>query len=1859
MDNIAIIGMSCLYPNYVTKKNFWEKLINGEDFMSEEYFLGKKIERASMKRERSEEFFKQIFTKEEYDELDTYGELFKWVKYIVKETLEECGYLGDADKLKRTGIVMGAFGMPASEYVDLFQLLVKNTVEIGMKNFLQRDDYVYDYLKNINLKPQALLADTEPQSYVAKKFGLEGPILTLNAACSTPVYAMKKAIMYLQQGKADMMLTGTQCYNQMDFAISGMFDLLGILSMPGENKPFDISSKGVIAGSGAGMFALKRLNDAIRDKDNILGVIESIGWSSDGSSKFILAPDAEGQVRAYEDAYKKGVSPNIDYIECHATGTVAGDIVEIDSISKFFRKQGYHPRLGALKGNTGHFFTASSHAAIAKVLMGMKHDMIPQTIRIENPIDGEIVLKNTKWDAKNDIKRAAVNSFGFGGTNAHIVIREFVKEKEISNSFSISPLNDSSDKNKDVAIVGLGMHIGNITSVNEYYKYLLMNKSAVGKPPKERWYEIQYATEWLEKTGVNEIPKGAYITDFDFDYMEFKFPATGDEYFLRKDFLLLNVAKEAINDANISPNSHPNTAVIINCSMDFSELNFMSSRELKDTIAQSLRESCPDLTEDEIDSINEALQKSESYRHTPTAVPGMMPNIRASRISSKWGFNGPAYVIIERDNAIGRALELAKHLIEKEDMENVIIGSIELSGEMEHIYAQNLLGKGEMLRKHGIAEGAAVMVVKNLEAAKKDGNTIYSVLEDVAVTTNGSDVVGKLIEGLDTIINDESLDGSKIGYMEIPISSELEEKYATKNLVYNRYADYLEPSNFVEGAVEKTIGYGFSLTSAVAVIKNSLQLYNGIKFNELEGTYTTWNKEGKNRLALINSFNDEGTSAHIILSDYDGENNKPKKKIGTKNLVYPIIVRDETSLRERLESFINISIKKGLRDFYEETWNEFNASEKSGKTLCLIAKDKVALKKEAKLALENIDKFFKEGFKWESFNGSYYTASPVGKDAKITYMLPPGGMFSGKFFENTYRFPEYGQIYDEFINSSFMKGIKGDALEDYIMEILAAEISVRIAKELMGVNEDMVVAASMGEIASLFALDSISYEGNDYNSILSELVAVLKFMFEKDPTKENYFNKKIDSWQSWYVKGSKEELSKLVQEEQTVFMTIIGSPEDVVITGEGEACKGILNKFKGFGTEIKKATVIHSAIAAAIYSESGAEEFAEKIKYKRDLPYVIYNAFTQLPIDFSEDKFSDIFRNILTSPVDFLGSLKTAYKDGGRVFVDMSTNEVCSSWLSTALKDCDYLGLSIYSQKYSPEDNYIRTLAKLISNDVNFDLEKYLNMFEFDITNRPKLEKKVYLSIQSFVEGLADEENTEFHDNLVKKSEQLKEESKLVEEEKAETKAVETKVIVEEKISPKEIVEDHIEDRIEDDVKEIKPKEIYVSNNDKLIKEYKKRYLNKALMGNASAFNAYLNSEQLILNRLVQEMRNSKKTKIIDAKPQVEIEPPKKKNCLWNYDEIIEMTSNSMANVLGPRYEKVDQYPIRARLPLPPFMFVSRITKIDAEYGVFNKPAMIEIEYDVTDDCLLIVGDQVSQIVVTESAQIGIFLVAYMGIDEVSNGTLHFRIADTKAVVHSALPKIGETFRGVYEIRAFLKQGATTLVVNTYKAYVGDRLILTIDAIGGFFTEQDLENSKGVIEAPKINDKTLEEIREPIKFRTHKDFYDTKDLTNFYNGELEGNVHGSMENRRPIPEKARMLDKITYLTDQGGRYGLGEMFAEKSIDETHWAFKVHFVNDPVLPGSLILEGVNQMMYFLLDANIIGKEGQNYIEPCIGNHTKVVFRGQVRPIKSTIIYKISFKKFIETEEKFAIYFDADVYWEGTHIVKAEDLSLSIK
>ena len=225
-----------------------------------------------------------------------------------------------------------------------------------------------------------------PALMLGRALGLQAPSLALDAACASSLYAIKYACDKLHDGDADVMLAGAvNCAD--DLFIHVGFGALRALSKTGRSRPFHAEADGLLPAEGAGFVVLKRLADARRDKDTIHGVIRGVGLSNDGRGRGFLVPSAEGQARALREAYAmSGLSPaDIDYVECHATGTQLGDATELESLRDVFGDAGDQLPLGSLKANVGHLITAAGVAGLIKVCEAMRAGEIPPTPHVDLP----------------------------------------------------------------------------------------------------------------------------------------------------------------------------------------------------------------------------------------------------------------------------------------------------------------------------------------------------------------------------------------------------------------------------------------------------------------------------------------------------------------------------------------------------------------------------------------------------------------------------------------------------------------------------------------------------------------------------------------------------------------------------------------------------------------------------------------------------------------------------------------------------------------------------------------------------------------------------------------------------------------------------------------------------------------------------------------------------------------------------------------------------------------------------------------------------------------------------------------------------------------------------------------------------------------------------------------------------------------------------------------------------------------------------------------------------------------------------------------------------------------------------------
>ena len=272
---------------------------------------------------------------------------------------------------------------------------------------------------------------------VSYRLNLRGPSVVVQTTCSTSLVAVSLACESLQTRRCDMALAGGVTVRVPQRA--GYFYVPGsILSPDGHCRPFDANAQGTIVGSGVGLIVLKRLSDALRDRDNIRAVILGTGLNNDGSDKVgYTAPSVRGQAAAIRAAHAMaGVSADsFGYVEAHGTGTILGDPIELSALTEVFRasceRSGYCG-IGSVKSNFGHLSCAAGIAGLMKTVLSMEHKAIVPTVHYTAPnpaIDLAsspfyVATELIPWERNGTARRAGVSSFGVGGTNAHIVLEE-------------------------------------------------------------------------------------------------------------------------------------------------------------------------------------------------------------------------------------------------------------------------------------------------------------------------------------------------------------------------------------------------------------------------------------------------------------------------------------------------------------------------------------------------------------------------------------------------------------------------------------------------------------------------------------------------------------------------------------------------------------------------------------------------------------------------------------------------------------------------------------------------------------------------------------------------------------------------------------------------------------------------------------------------------------------------------------------------------------------------------------------------------------------------------------------------------------------------------------------------------------------------------------------------------------------------------------------------------------------------------------------------------------------------------------------------------------------------------------------
>lgn len=308
-----------------------------------------------------------------------------------------------------------------------------------LANIVSDRSYIETFIRNRDVD----VYDTQvvnDRDYIATRvafaFGLRGPAVTVQTACSTSLVGITLACQSLWTGESDAVVAGGSSI-QFPQARGYIYQPGAMFSTDGSTRTFDARGNGTIFSCGVGAVVLMRVEDAIADKRPIYAVIRGAAINNDGgTSASYVAPSAEGQQRVIETAQRiAGVDARtVSYVECHGTATKMGDPIEIQALTKAFRQHTSERAfcaVGSLKTNVGHMSTAAGVGGVIKAALAMHHRTLPASLHYQEPnpnIDFPsspffVVDSQRAWQADGPL-RAGVSAFGVGGTNAHVVLEE-------------------------------------------------------------------------------------------------------------------------------------------------------------------------------------------------------------------------------------------------------------------------------------------------------------------------------------------------------------------------------------------------------------------------------------------------------------------------------------------------------------------------------------------------------------------------------------------------------------------------------------------------------------------------------------------------------------------------------------------------------------------------------------------------------------------------------------------------------------------------------------------------------------------------------------------------------------------------------------------------------------------------------------------------------------------------------------------------------------------------------------------------------------------------------------------------------------------------------------------------------------------------------------------------------------------------------------------------------------------------------------------------------------------------------------------------------------------------------------------
>lgn len=1852
---IAIVGFGGVFPGADDLDQFWSNIVRGQDCSSEvppgrwilppEKAVGQGKEMTDRVTGVRGCFVENWQCSPDGLDIDPklLGELDPVFHLTLKagsQAIRACKQ--QIEDLRRVSVVFGNIILPTEYSSRLAREYIGSALESRILGDSQR---------RTTTNPLNHFAAALPAGVLSKALGLGGGCYTIDAACASSLYALKLAVDELLAGHSDAVLAGgvsrpDHLYTQMGFT------QLTALSKAGRSRPFDAKGDGLVVGEGAGFFVLKRLDDARRCNDEIHGVITGIGLSNDIDGG-LMAPSSEGQLRSMRTAYQQaGIDPSaIDLIECHATGTPVGDAVEFNSLTSLWGSSEQAKRcvIGSVKANIGHLLTAAGSSGLCRILLALRHKTLPPTANFVEPstripLDNSPfeVLKNARpWLRRSEStpRRAAISGFGFGGINAHLIIEEWDQQISEPDRVVVAPLQRQSLR--QVAIIAAEACVANHDNLDSLFEFACVQRQEFATAyPQWKGIAAPERDRTARQVGV------ASMTEINIPLGKFRIPPIELQQMLPQQLLMLVVADRALSAAGIKREKNLYSGVFIGLGLD-SDANAFSCRwEIDANIEMWAKKLGLELNEQQLLAWATALKNSVHSPLNANRTMGSLGGLVASRIAREFQFGGPGFTLSNEGNSGLRALQVASRQIAVGELEMAVVGAVDFAAQLQtsSSLTTKLNRTKHSQRQRCHADGAAAVVLKELDAARRDGNPIIGIIDDIQFS-------GQQFQA---------------GVASPPHN---EVDLSRHNLLKN--ADV--------GAADGMVNLVLSLH---CLARRLIPQMNGPQLQP-------WlrNRNEGPRSFAINFYSTDHNYSKVHVTEAGGDLQVMPRKIQPFGFfaLRTEYVSDLSRMVSDLRTFADNRKNLSINALAKAWWN-MPTGKNGAISLALVSTDASHLQQQLQmiegLLKPGLDLFSETTSRHLRAKGAYLNyRSHFSKDP-IGFLYPGvGQQYLGMGRRFCLAFPEIlekqdqenGLLKDQFFTDQFWYQSDDNLAEHSNGPAFGAQVTLgTIVTDVLykiGIRPNAVLGYSLGESTGLVATGVWQARDDIYmRLVMSPLfkeylggaaTAVCKHWGLPAGSKVN--------WAAYTVRSTAEDIRIAIKEYPRVYLMNINTYRECVIGGDRQQVEAVIARLGSESIEVPGLAAIHCPVVREVEAEYRQFHAMDPVEVS-GIRYYSCASGEIYPIE-KEAIAASLLRHGIEG-VNYPKVIEQAYADGIRIFVDIGPGRSLSRMVTEILGDREHIAVSLCPPGDQEVHGFLRGLALLYSLGLELDMSSVFEDDQAGPTNDvhdANPSKNIRIAVGQ--------------DDITPVKPPLRQGAT------AETKKKAALPVPQ--VRPDQVKADIYKTAVLPRINEIKLTHSTLHNSD----------LVSAMAGSMAASSAahqhfilasgksmammadWISTQQELIARGANTLAPLSS---IIAPPAVnreasaqtdgfltydgyndEVRPmPLSKETPWlDYSQCKEFAAGRIANVLGNDFAEIDQYPTRVRLPDGPLLLCHRMMSIDAVPKSMSHGTLVT-EHDIFPNAWYLDGGRIPTCIAVEAGQADLFLSSYLGIDFQNRGRAVYRLLDAVVTFYEELPKAGETIRYEINIAEFFSQGATTLFRFNFEATVNGRPLLSMrQGCAGFFSEDELANGRGIVlsslDQRPLPGKLTGGFVYPLPLADER--YSDKQLDCLRVGDFAG-CFGPLfaDVDVKIPGKLpggmmKLVHRITGIKPGAGRYGLGVIYGEADIHPDDWFLACHFVDDKVMPGTLMYECcLHTLRVYLMRIGWVGEYQDMVYEPIPGQHSKLKCRGQVLNTTKKVTYEIVVKEIGYRPEAYAIV-DAYMYADGKMIVEISNMT----